>query len=796
MPIALFFGRIYRVFLTVFLCVSVSNALELNISYGKQGDQGFSIITLKSAEDFPCETIYQNARSYAYVQCHISKIPENGFLPFNTEFFNISYEMQNHSFVLSIHPTKKIKLFYIPDSIQETQFFSEVKREKSKVWQIIGYDAEVPFLSPETKAQGINFPIRMKVGQYDLIGEINVDKNPLKVVTSPDYADYLATKDLMNNHDYRAALDRIAQTFKKYPNTFFAKDLLFFQIKALYHLGLYDNVVENGSAWVKAYASDGDVPEMLYILGNTYKEMHFGTEANHYYQRVIEQYPKSRFMPLAKMRLAKVFLSDNDIGMARIYFSQAYEEAKDLDSVTEIALQWAFFEIRTRNPENARELLRKILEKNPAYFTDHPKITKDTVAYLSDNKFYNSAALIAQYYFEHTNEDDSFHEPMGFILGGLYAKAGDFDAAHKSNQAYIKEYENFPKAKQIQKQDDELLFKVSGDDETKLERYDYIANKYPNTPESKEADKLKAELLIGLKRYPEALAIQGLQQDQPKLYDEALLGVINQNIEKNQCDTTNQYLINLHDFEHIQSPKKAFECLYNAKLYAQASALTKSQLKDPSDPEYLFWLYERAKVLNALDKYVDSTIASNDVLSIAKSKNITDYDDILFTLFDNLTHTDKRGARELYGRLESKFKDDPRMMKVYAWLLNDDKLDPTTSAIYAKNLLELQDSTKSSDYTPFVEFKLISAYEGLQQREQALEVADKLTTKQLSPQDMQKALYLKASLEIALKKDAKDTLDRCVKIDANSSWKELCKQSQGLIASPQDSGAQVAQQPK
>ena len=55
----------------------------------------------------------------------------------------------------------------------------------------------------------------------------------------------------------------------------FAKDLLFFQIKALYNLELYDNVIENANAWIKAYSSDDDIPEMLYMLGNTYGNIHF-----------------------------------------------------------------------------------------------------------------------------------------------------------------------------------------------------------------------------------------------------------------------------------------------------------------------------------------------------------------------------------------------------------------------------------------------------------------------------------------------------------------------------------------
>ena len=776
-----------KIFSVLWICffafLSSLNSLEINISYGKEKNAKYSIITLKNDEKFPCISIEEYGKQKTQIQCTIKKIPESGFLPINTEFFNVSYEMKNKAFVLTIIPTQKVKLFYIPDFLQEKQIFVQDIQSVSKIWQIVGYGQTLPFISTKSY-QGINFPIKINPDHFDTIGQIDLSKNPLKSTISPDYIEYQKVKDLIEHQNYKTALNSIAATFKKFPQTIFAKDLLFYQIKALYSLGYYDNIIENANAWVKNYSSDDNTPEVLYLLGNTYAKTHFPTQANYYYKRIIEEYPHNRYTPLAKMQIAKALTENGTFGMARIYFSQAYEEARDLDSVSDIAIEWVYFELKMHNPDNAKELVQKILEKNPKFFLIHPIKTKQAMAYLAENHLYESAAKIGEYYFNHTDDNDSLHEPIGFSLGDLYAHAGNFDAAHLANQAYIKEYNHLPRTQKIQERDDQLLFKISGSDEEKIKRYDYIFKKYPHTEQSKKAINLKAKILLKQERYQEVLDMQKLIGINSPLYNQALLGSINQSISNNQCEKINPYLIELQSFEKIKEPQKAFKCLYDTQLYEKAYQLSQAYLKDKNSSDYLPWLYHNAQALHALARYKDSILASRDVLQLAKTNKQPQYNDILFTLFDDLYHTQsKNEMQEIYAQLAKDFRDDKRMINVYHSLLDDEKLDDSTIIIYANQLLDLQKKYQINDYTPSTEFKLIQAYDKLNEKEKALNVAESLT-QQLSPNaDLQRALYLKSGLEIALKKDPMPSIKACLSIKEESSWKILCQQAQELITS-------------
>ncbi|WP_104696789.1 DUF7494 domain-containing protein [Helicobacter sp. 'house sparrow 1'] len=373
-----------QIILFFFLILSLK-ALNLDVSYGKNQNKLFSIITLKNDISFKCEQIEDNIDKN-HIRCEIDAIPENGFLPFETNFFKISYKMEQGVFALLIYPKKKLQLFYIPDNIQNTNLFLGIAKTLSKTWQIVGFEDEVPFLSKKHH-NGINFPISFDRVKFDYVDEIDIDKKPLVSNVGADYTDYLKVKDLMEQKYYKVALKTIDTAFRKFPNTFFAKDLLFYQIKALYELNLFDSVLENAPDWVRSYPTDINVPEVLYIIGNTYTKINFPSEASNFYKRIIDEYPENRFAPLAKMEIAKNLAQEASFGLARIYFSQAYQEAKDLDSVTIIALNWAFFEIETNHPQNARDLIEKILQSNPKYFVSHPEQTRNTIAFLTEKKY-------------------------------------------------------------------------------------------------------------------------------------------------------------------------------------------------------------------------------------------------------------------------------------------------------------------------------------------------------------------------------------------------------------------------
>lgn len=769
--------------LLCFFCLVVSlQALKVDISYGKEKNTPFSTITLTNQEAFGCEYITKEGQQSSFVQCVIDSVPENGFLPFDTNFFEFSYQMIDKKFTLMIKAKKNQKLFFIPDGVQDSGFFGGNRGKKSKTWQIIGYEKEIPFLS-SARPRGINFPITITGPKYSYMSEIDVDKKPIVSSLGTDYAEYLKIKDFVETGSYRPALNAIANAFKKYPNTPFAKDLLFFQIKALYHLKRYDSVIDYGDNWIKHYASDIGVPEILYILGKTYTHLKFPTESMYYYRRVIDEYPEDRFTPLAKMKIADYLAQGTNIGLARVYFSQAYQETKNIDDAVEIAIEWAEFEIQNKHPQDAQELLEKILKANPKFFVHEQDKTIRLLAFLSENNMYKAASMIAQYFSDHINKDEVSHEKVLFLLGIYYEKSQQFDKAHEANLKYLKFYENLPGAKDVVLRDDSLLFKVSGSDKEKIERYDYILKKYSGSEQAQKAAILKAELLIQQKAYQDVLKMKNILPKDNKLYNQALALLVNQDLENNSCAFVSQYLAELVDFEYIDNKMKVFDCLYALHFNLKASDLAQSQMQDKNSKDYLPWLYRYAKNLYKLGKYQDSILAAKDVLSIAKSKNEKQYNDILFTLFNDLMRSNSAEAIKVYGQLEEEFGNDKRMMQVYFDLLNQKSDINASKLIYATKLYELQKQHQTKDFTPFVEFALIESLKQNNDLKAAYEVASKLANEEIKNNDKQKALYVKADLEIKMgdKKKAAETLKQCVDVKDATSWKTLCEQSKDLL---------------
>ncbi|CBG40650.1 tetratricopeptide repeat protein [Helicobacter mustelae] len=759
-----------------------AHALKVDITYGREQNSPFSIITLTHAKPFACQTLSREDYSSDIIECIIKETPEAGFLPFDTNFFEVSYEMVDQKFHLIIKSKKHQRLLFIPDDIQDSGFFVQRRDKFSRTWQIVGYEKKLPFLS-EKKPLGINFPISLSRQKYPFVGEIGVDKNPMNTNLGADYAEYLKVKDLVDSQSYRAALNNIANAFKKYPKTLFAKDFLFFQIKALYHLKRYDSAIDYANAWLKNYSSDTSVPEMLYLVANSYARLRFPSESNYYYRRIIDEYPGNRFAALSKIKIANMFAGGSNVGLARLYYSQAYQEAKNLNDAVDIAMEWALFEIQSNSLANARDLFEKSFHANPKYFTEHQDQTLNLLGVLKEHKMDDIAAKIAQYFVDHINKQEANYEKVLFLLGELYEGAGQFDRAHVANLAYLKEYDGLVGAKEVQRRDDNLLFELSGSAKEKLDRYDVILQKYPSTPEAKKAAHLKAELLLKEKDYLAVLAMKDLLKQDKGPYNSALSALINQDMQENRCAIAAQYLGEISDFSEIKDKLKTFDCLYELNLNAKANLLAKSQIQDKNSKDYLPWLYRYAKNLYKLGKYQDSILASRDVLAIARAENAKQYEDILFTLFDALALSNLPEATNIYGSLEQNFPNDPRMLSVYFALLNQKDIINSAKLVYATKLYDLQKSLHSSDYSPFVDFMLIDALKQGGDNARAYEVATKLIAQKLSDPNKQRALYIKADLEIkqGKKKQASATLKQCTDIAEQSSWKTLCAQSKDLL---------------
>ncbi|OOC17045.1 flagellar protein [Helicobacter pylori] len=791
-----------KIFLLMGLLSHSLNALSLTLTQGKEGGEDFSVLTLRNNKSFFCSYVNEKPPSGIEaslsiihakrpIECVIDSIPKEGFTPLENAFFNITYSMRQQQFILHIKPKvmRRLTLFSFDRDYKKAIPLFVENDAKAKMWQIIGYDQKIPFLSEKDNAQkGLNFPIIIKDAQTPIIQELDVNNKPLLTTKGYDLNAYLEAKKQMDSQAYFDALRTISRAFKNYPQTIFKKDLYLLEIIALGKLGIKKSLlIDIGTQWIKNYPTDPNIPEALYYVAKALDENNNYKQAVHYYKRILLEYKNSRYAPLAQMRLAIEAAEASDLSSASMLFKEAFSNAKDKESASEIALNWAEAEINYQNFNNAKYLIDKVVQSNPDYLSTHSESALELLKLLKKNQMNESAIEIAHLLL---NQDDDVKakEQALYDLGALYARIKDFKNAHLYNLRYLQDHAELERASVVRARDEKALFSMEGNTQEKIAHYDKIIQNFPNSNEAQKALELKAQLLFENKRYAEVL---GMQKDLPKdspLIQKTLNVLAKTPLEDNRCEEALKYLSQITAFAF--NPKEeiqAFDCLYFASLKEKAQIIALNALKAAKTPsEKLVWLYRLGRNYYRLGDFKNSTLASKDALILAQSLNKKEFYDIAFVLFsDYMQSNEKELALNLYAFLEKHFKDDKRMALVYFKLLENEK-DPKSVKIYATSLLKLQDAYKDYSYTPFGEFALIDAYRVTKDYLKALEALDKLLNRRLSLEDHQKALYLQSSLLDLTNQKAKSkaSLEKCVQLkqkDQTNAWQNLCEQGLNLF---------------
>ncbi|ADN80395.1 DUF7494 domain-containing protein [Helicobacter pylori] len=791
-----------KIFLLMGLLSHSLNALSLTLTQGKEGGEDFSVLTLRHNKAFSCSYVNEKPPSGIEaslsimhakrpIECVIDSIPKEGFTPLENAFFNITYSMRQQQFILHIKPKvmRRLTLFSFDRDYKKAIPLFVENDAKAKMWQIIGYDQKIPFLSEKDNAQkGLNFPIIIKDAQTPIIQELDVNNKPLLTTKGYDLNAYLEAKKQMDSQAYFDALRTISRAFKNYPQTIFKKDLYLLEIIALGKLGIKKSLlIDIGTQWIKNYPTDPNIPEALYYVAKALDENNNYKQAVRYYKRILLEYKNSRYAPLAQMHLAIEAAEASDLSSASMLFKEAFSNAKDKESASEIALNWAEAEINYQNFNNAKYLIDKVVQSNPDYLSTHSESALELLKLLKKNQMNESAIEIAHLLL---NQDDDVKakEQALYDLGALYARIKDFKNAHLYNLRYLQDHAELERASVVRARDEKALFSMEGNTQEKIAHYDKIIQNFPNSNEAQKALELKAQLLFDNKRYAEVLGMQkNLPKDSP-LIQKTLNILAKTPLEDNRCKEALKYLSQITAFEfNPQEEIQAFDCLYFASLKEKAQIIALNALKAAKTPsEKLVWLYRLGRNYYRLGDFKNSTLASKDALILAQSLNKKEFYDIAFVLFsDYMQNNERELALNLYAFLEKHFKDDKRMALVYFKLLEDEK-DLKSVKIYATSLLKLQDTYKDYSYTPFGEFALIDAYRTTKDYSKALETLDKLLNRKLSLEDHQKALYLQSSLLDLTNQKAKSkaSLEKCVQLkqkDQTNAWQNLCEQGLNLF---------------
>ncbi|WP_027326754.1 tetratricopeptide repeat protein [Helicobacter pametensis] len=758
------------------------HALEIQVNFGKEQNQDFSILNLKHKTAFEClenKDVYGKITS---ITCTIPKTPINNFVPTNTALFNLSNAIINGNLVLTITPKYQLRLFATFLDLKAQNRIPKERPKKSKQWQIVGFKDKIPFLSDHSST-GLNFPIQIPSNNDLYITQLDINLNPLHYEEGLDFKQLQGIKNLYEQKNYKQAIKQASIALKTYPGSIFEKDFLLYKIKATSHLLSKENLddfISSSIEWIKQSPSDKNMPEILYHLANAYILNTSDKEAYYNYRRIIDEYPQTEWNALAKMQLAKHFSDQSTLKVAPNLFAEAYAQAHSKQIKNEILLEWGLALI-SRDKKEANNLIQTIIKDDPQFFLTDPNQTSLTLKKLVAHDMYHLASQIGSLLFPQISKEDSYQEQLLFDLGDWYEQADDTKEAHHYNQLYLKSFPNSKRIKTVAARDDRLLFKMGKNlsNDEKIALYDQIIQKYPNTDAAHEAYLKKAQLLFDLKQYPEVLKLQEFIPQSP-LIAQSKTQIILDLLKNKQCKQIPHFFkgSNTQDLSH-ESRIELFDCLYSIAYYSDAKSLIPN-LDQQEAQSNLPWIYRTSKVLNKLGDFIQSRKAGEDALSLAQALNDKQYLDIGFTLFDDLTKLNLISqAQKLLPFLEKNFNQDSRMLEVwYALLKNAQTLgDQNAVQIYAKEILSLQQKIKFFDYTPNVDFILIYSLMQSKQYDQANTYLESLLKQKIQSKDLQKAFYMQGALLKAMGKDYKASFEKCLQIQEQTNWQNLCKKS-------------------
>lgn len=751
-------------------------ALNIEIDYGIEHNKRFSILTLKYDSPFPCVESRDINDNITLIECRIDKPPSASFPKQSLEFFDIYTEIKNRKFHLfikaNISANKKIRLFANAFDLKSEIAIPKERPKDSRVWQIIGFEGEIPFLSGKSY-NGLNFPIHIPNSALPSIAELNIDASPLIFEEGADLGAFLNLQSYYQNKQDAETIAAADNILNNYPNSIFARDALLYKIRAMSRTTqVPDDAINIAKAWIKAYPTDTNVPEVLYIIAKNYAKLRIFNESRYYYSRILEEFEDSKYAQYALVGMAHNLATNGDRRQPPTLYARAYENAKDLDTASFVALNWAQWALKNDDKKGAENLISKVVSANPNYFLAHIDSSTAQLALWAENGLYALSAKAGESMLKKLT-NDNFKEKLMLNVGNWYELASMPSDAYRVYSEFLQLFANeSDEIPTIKKRSDNLLFLLDeGDMEKQITQYDYIIATYPNSDNAKLAYQKKAQNLLALGRYKEVLELKSHLEENSEIVKNAYIAII-----ENSKDCAE--MISYYNESRVitNNARELFECLFNASLFELARGLSSEMLPNASGESKILWLYNEARVNYALNDYNRAASASRDVMGVTKDfAQKLNAGEMLFFSLVNLGR--KNEAISVFNELVKIAPQNraliPMTKEMLSFALNDG--DNIAVEKYAKDLIALQKRHKTYEFSPFAELSYADVLFSDNRFSEMLKVLTNLHN--ANNAESQKAHYLRGSAyyELGNNAKAKAEFQQCVKL--NGDFKGLCEEA-------------------
>jgi tetratricopeptide (TPR) repeat protein len=345
----------------------------------------------------------------------------------------------------------------------------------------------------------------------------------------------------------------------------------------------------------------------------------------------------------------------------------------------------------------------------------------------------------------------------------------------------------------VKRKKDALFFDVSDENSTKkLEDFDILMDKYQGDSIAKRALYEKAKLLLQMKRYQDVLEMKAdilsldpaLYKDTDVIVENAALGLMKKSLKNGECvkvvELSKNYDINLS----VEWDAKLYDCYIDAGDFDKAKEIAQTHINTKVFSERVEWLEKYTKIDFELGNYTEVVDAAKELISLRddKKKNIQTYR-LLFDASQRLGDSENMlsSIQKIEELVALKYEDIERytQMLTYAKNIKDDMMVRN----YANKIMQLQKKANSYTQSPYVEFILAQVLMNDNKNAKALEVLSSLDKRDITKDKRSRQKYLMGVLYQKLGdiQKSKESFNRSIEADANSSWAKLAKDALKLL---------------
>lgn len=792
----------------IFLLASVQLlALEIVLNSGKESKVNYAILHVMDAKPFLCQTIPDALDKKHYI-CKIDRPINKPIESKKMKLAELDFYEKEGVFYVTIDPKVDSKLIPVEESLfLNSEILTKPKEKLYSHWTILLQ--EKPLYEENSVRDGLDFPVDFPKYQKPYIGALDLNGAPISYAQSKDIQLYLDVKQAYENGYYDSVVKDVKRILTLFPNSIFRSELELYQMRAMDkilsakgedktdNLAFNDNDIVNvGKRWTKEFASDENIPEVLMLMTKSYIKIGSKSDANYFIDILVSEHPDSLFTKRAILLYAdNLFLKKEKDKAMKLYLDVLYS-AQDLDIASEAAIRLSDHQMDAGKMKEAKEYLLKVLNVNAQFLLKDKEASYKLARRLFEHRLYDVAAKITDLLLENTPKKADNRELLLKESGDWHAKANEVEAAHTRYQEYLADYKNSGEyVQEVNESLDELFFKRSENNETKLANYyDKLIEKYSNEIGQKALLE-KAKLFLKQQRYEEVL---GLQKELGKLPDrfeikpeeliyEAAKALALQNLQKDECQNVvsmiEEYKLHIDEPEHEE---KLFKCFMRVSRYERAREISSGHLKDSSLESRYKWAQKEVQALFMMGKYKEALAFKEDLktlsFSLREKIGLETIRDLFFSLvkLKNL-----EGAASLCESIKILYPDESTNLDIYYEIVKmaGDAKNDLLLVTYAQATIEMQKKFKSTALTPVVEFSYIDALKRLGRDEEALRIAESLLPLSLGNRDKIRLYYQAGELSLKLKESvkAKEYFTQCIAINDNSSWKSICQQNLDLL---------------